>query len=53
MDLKQRIEQLALDQHKVVDGEYGCPGLTCPGVQRHRQREVTGWLTGWTKFRLR
>ena|SRR3990167_296997 len=28
------IEQLALEYHKVHEGEYGCPGLSCPGVQR-------------------
>lgn len=35
---QQVIEALALDYHKAVDGsgegEYGCPGATCPGVQR-------------------
>ena len=25
---------LALDYHKTVEGEYGCPGASCPGVQR-------------------
>jgi hypothetical protein len=25
---------LALEYHKTVEGEYGCPGATCPGVQR-------------------
>lgn len=24
----------ALAYHKTVEGEYGCPGETCPGVQR-------------------
>lgn len=24
----------ALIYHKTVEGEYGCPGETCPGVQR-------------------
>jgi hypothetical protein len=32
--LREQIEQNALRDHKVVDGEYGCPGQTCPGVQR-------------------
>jgi len=27
-------ERLALDYHKTIEGEYGCPGVTCPGVQR-------------------
>lgn len=25
---------LALDYHKTVEGEYGCPGVECPGVKR-------------------
>jgi hypothetical protein len=23
-----------LEYHKTIEGEYGCPGLSCPGVQR-------------------
>lgn len=26
--------RLALQYHKTVEGEYGCPGVGCPGVQR-------------------
>lgn len=26
--------QAALTYHKTVEGEYGCPGLECPGVKR-------------------
>lgn len=29
-----RLVQLAIAYHKNVEGEYGCPGPTCPGVQR-------------------
>jgi hypothetical protein len=33
-----RVEAAALEYHKAEDGtgegEYGCPGLSCPGVQR-------------------
>jgi hypothetical protein len=28
------LEALVLDYHKIDEGEYGCPGLTCCGVQR-------------------
>lgn len=35
---RQQVEELALKYHKAVDGtgegEYGCPGVRCPGVQR-------------------
>lgn len=36
---RQTIEELALEYHKRDrdkggEGEYGCPGATCPGVQR-------------------
>lgn len=35
---RQRLEVFALAYHKATDGtgegEYGCPGVTCPGVQR-------------------
>lgn len=24
----------AIEYHKTVEGEYGCPGESCPGVQR-------------------
>ena len=24
----------ALMYHQTIEGEYGCPGVTCPGVQR-------------------
>lgn len=30
----QRLQEIALDYHETVEGEYGCPGLSCPGVQR-------------------
>lgn len=33
-EARAQIEQLALKHHKEQDGEYGCPGVTCPGVQR-------------------
>lgn len=26
--------RIAIDFHKHVEGEYGCPGASCPGVQR-------------------
>jgi hypothetical protein len=36
--LRQQVEEAALAYHKATDGtgegEYGCPGVTCPGVQR-------------------
>jgi hypothetical protein len=36
--LAAKLEELALAYHKnpapLGEGEYGCPGLTCPGVQR-------------------
>ena len=32
--MSERLEALALHYHKTAEGEYGCPGLTCPGVQR-------------------
>lgn len=32
--LAAQIRQLALEYHKTVEGEYGCPGHSCPGVQR-------------------
>lgn len=28
------IETLAIEYHKTQEGEYGCNGITCPGVQR-------------------
>lgn len=28
------LEALALQFHRTIEGEYGCPGLACPGVQR-------------------
>ncbi len=35
-EVARLIEQLAIEYHKSPDGEgeYGCNGLTCPGVQR-------------------
>ena len=37
-DMRAQLEAMALLYHKRTDGEgegeYGCPGLTCPGVQR-------------------
>lgn len=33
-DLRQRVEQAALEYHRAQEGEYGCPGKSCPGVQR-------------------
>lgn len=37
-EARERIEAHALKYHKVMDGtgegEYGCPGVECPGVQR-------------------
>jgi hypothetical protein len=36
--VRARVEAAALEYHKAEDGtgegEYGCPGLSCPGVQR-------------------
>jgi hypothetical protein len=36
--VRARVEAAALEYHKATDGtgegEYGCPGLSCPGVQR-------------------
>lgn len=32
--LYHRVEQFAIAYHKDIEGEYGCPGLTCPGVKR-------------------
>ena len=32
--LRERIAKLAIEYHKSQEGEYGCNGLTCPGVQR-------------------
>jgi hypothetical protein len=34
--LRALMEKLALEYHKADEGEgeYGCPGLSCPGVQR-------------------
>ncbi len=29
-----RLLELATTYHKTVEGEYGCPGPSCPGVQR-------------------
>lgn len=26
--------ELAIEYHKTVEGEYGCPGASCPGVKR-------------------
>ncbi len=35
---REQVEQIALRYHKadrpVGEGEYGCPGVSCPGVQR-------------------
>lgn len=31
--LRKRVELVALDYHKRFQGEYGCPGVTCPAVQ--------------------
>jgi len=31
---RARLEALALEYHKTVEGEYGCPGQSCPGVKR-------------------
>lgn len=28
------LEELAIRFHKEIEGEYGCPGASCPGVQR-------------------
>lgn len=28
------IEALAIEFHQQIEGEYGCPGATCPGVRR-------------------
>lgn len=33
-EIRAELEKLALHQHMVIDGEYGCPGVTCPGVQK-------------------
>lgn len=30
----ERIARMALDFHRHVEGEYGCPGAECPGVLR-------------------
>lgn len=30
----QAIERLALSYHKEQEGDYGCPGVECPGVKR-------------------
>lgn len=31
---RDQIVSLALEYHKSQEGEYGCPGVSCPGVQR-------------------
>lgn len=30
----QRLQEIALAFHREIEGEYGCPGVACPGVQR-------------------
>lgn len=33
-DLASALNRAALHYHKDIEGEYGCPGMTCPGVKR-------------------
>lgn len=33
-ELRKLMVLKALNYHKTVEGEYGCPGEECPGVQR-------------------
>jgi len=34
MRLNAAIEKLAIEYHKTIEGEYGCPGKECPGVKK-------------------
>ena len=36
---QQRLLAIALQFHREIEGEYGCPGESCPGVQR-----LVAWL---------
>lgn len=33
-ELESALLELAINHHKIEDGEYGCNGASCPGVQR-------------------
>lgn len=34
----REIARIAMDFHRNIEGEYSCPGVTCPGVQRLIQK---------------
>lgn len=46
-EIHKLLVQKAILYHKTVEGEYGCPGESCPGVQR-----LVALLEQWTTILL-